>query len=222
VGVHLPGKSSGDANGGRTPAWVDGSRTVNPYDGSRTSYGGGNRTPAWSSGQKTPAYGLQQDGFAAGSKTPDMEAVVTHGDQRHRHTSILLPPVTVGARTNQRLVDGAEIHMMHRTPGAHMSAAHAYGYERSNSRCLLSSNSCAVQRTDTCSSPTPPRPGELKWAPTPQAMDAPTLEPNKVITQHQTPGAYGMPETPAANWQDDDLVRRLKSSGEHLHGGGYS
>jgi hypothetical protein len=43
---------------------------VNPYDGSRTSYGGGNRTPAWSSGAKTPAYGLQQDGFAAGSKTP--------------------------------------------------------------------------------------------------------------------------------------------------------
>ena len=43
-----------------------------------------------------------------------MEAVAIHGDQRHRHTSILHPPVTVGARTNQRLVDGAEIHMMHR------------------------------------------------------------------------------------------------------------
>ena len=42
-----------------------------------------------------------------------MEVVVIRGDQRHQRTNTLLPPMTIGARTNQRLADGAEIFMMH-------------------------------------------------------------------------------------------------------------
>lgn len=41
------------------------------------------------------------------------EAVEIRGDRRHQRISILLPLMTVGARTNQRQADGAVIHMMH-------------------------------------------------------------------------------------------------------------
>jgi hypothetical protein len=45
-----------------------------------------------------------------------MEAAAILGDQRHQLTSIPLPQMTIGARINQRLADGAEILMTHRRP----------------------------------------------------------------------------------------------------------
>jgi hypothetical protein len=44
----------------------------------------------------------------------DMEVVVIPGDQKHRHTSILLQQMIIGAPINQPLADGAGSLMMHR------------------------------------------------------------------------------------------------------------
>jgi hypothetical protein len=44
----------------------------------------------------------------------DMEVVVIPGDQRRRHTSILLQQMIIGDPINQPLADGAETFMMHR------------------------------------------------------------------------------------------------------------
>jgi hypothetical protein len=43
-----------------------------------------------------------------------MEAAAILGDQKHQPTSIPLPQMIVGARTNQRLADGVVILMTHR------------------------------------------------------------------------------------------------------------
>ena len=196
-------KSSGDANGGRTPAWVDGSRTVNPYDGSRTSYGGGNRTPAWSSGAKTPAYGLQQDGFAAGSKTPGYGG---GGDTWGSKTPAYQHPTPGNDSwgSNQPAPGGWGGNPYDApTPGGHMSAPTPAAMNAPTPGAYSAPTPAPYNAPTPAAAPTPAPSWGAQWAPTPQAMDAPTPGAQQGYYAAPTPGAYGMPETPAANWQDD-------------------
>ena len=193
-------KSGGD--GGRTPGWADGSRTVNPYDGSRTAYGAGNRTPAWSSGAKTPAYGLS-DGFAAGSKTPgygggDSWGSKTPAYQPQQHQS-------ESSWQNQPASNGWSSNAYDApTPGANASAPTPAAMNAPTPGAYSAPTPAPYNAPTPAAAPTPAPGWGGGWgAPTPQAMDAPTPGAQQGYYAAPTPGAYGVPETPAANWQDD-------------------
>ncbi|RDL33576.1 uncharacterized protein BP5553_07944 [Venustampulla echinocandica] len=195
-------KSSSDASGGRTPGWADGSRTVNPYDGSRTSYGGGNRTPAWNSGAKTPAYGMS-DGFAAGSKTPGYGG----GDAWGSKTPAYQQPTPTNNDnwgSNQQPSNGWGSNPYDApTPGAHAAPTPA-AMNAPTPGAYSASTPAPYNAPTPAAAPTPAPGWGGGWgAPTPQAMDAPTPGGQQGYYAAPTPGAYGMPETPAANWQDD-------------------
>ncbi|KAH6664699.1 hypothetical protein B0J14DRAFT_522966 [Halenospora varia] len=197
-------KSSGDASGGRTPGWADGSRTVNPYDGSRTSYGGGNRTPAWSSGAKTPAYGMS-DGFAAGSKTPGYGG---GGDTWGSKTPAYQHPTPSNdnwsSNNNQPSSGWGAAPYDAPTPGAHMSAPTPAAMNAPTPGAYSAPTPAPYNAPTPAAAPTPAPGWGGGWgAPTPQAMDAPTPGGQQSYYAAPTPGAYGVPETPAANWQDD-------------------
>ncbi|KAF4630686.1 hypothetical protein G7Y89_g7455 [Cudoniella acicularis] len=195
-------KSSGDGAGGRTPGWADGSRTVNPYDGSRTSYGGGSRTPAWSSGAKTPAYGIS-DGFAAGSKTPGYGGGDTWGSKTpaYQHPT----PSNDNWGSNQQPSNGwGSAPYDAPTPGAHISAPTPAAMNAPTPGAYSAPTPAPYNAPTPAAAPTPAPGWGGGWgAPTPQAMDAPTPGGQQGYYAAPTPGAYGMPETPAANWQDD-------------------
>ncbi|KAH8594737.1 hypothetical protein B0O99DRAFT_624591 [Bisporella sp. PMI_857] len=202
-GGRTPAWKSGN-DGGRTPAWQDGSRTVNPYDGSRTSYGGGNRTPAWSSGAKTPAYGLS-DGFNVGSKTPGYTGNDTWGSKTPAYQPQQSsdnnsswgqqPPANNGWGSNA--YDAP-------TPGAPMSAPTPAAMNAPTPGAYSAPTPAPYNAPTPAAAPTPaPNWGGGWGAPTPQAMDAPTPGGQQGYYAAPTPGAYGAPETPAPDWQDD-------------------
>jgi transcription elongation factor SPT5 len=200
-------KQSGEGSGGRTPGWAnDGSRTVNPYDGSRTAYGAGNRTPAWSSGAKTPAYG-QNDAFNAGSKTPGYGGNndSTWGGSKtpaYQHPS---GGSTDNWTANQPQSNGWNPPHDAPTPGAYISAPTPAAMNAPTPGAYNSAPTPAPYNAPTpAAAPTPAPAWGGGWgAPTPAAMDAPTPGAQQGYYAAPTPAAYGMPETPAPNWQDD-------------------
>jgi transcription elongation factor SPT5 len=199
------------ADGGRTPAWADGSRTVNPYDGSRTSYGGGNRTPAWSSGAKTPAHGVSNDAFNAGSKTPGYNGGTSGGDAWGGSKTPAYQPTPAADNWGTSNHPGGNSWGSSAydapTPGAAMSAPTPGAINAPTPGAYSAPTPAPYNAPTPGAAPTPATGwGGGGWGtPTPQAMDAPTPGGPQSYYAAPTPGAYngGVPETPAANWQDD-------------------
>ncbi|PQE32541.1 transcription elongation factor SPT5 protein [Rutstroemia sp. NJR-2017a WRK4] len=205
-GGRTPAWKSATADGGRTPGWTDGSRTVNPYDGSRTAYGGGSRTPAWSSGAKTPAYGMS-DGFASGSKTPAYSGSGNATDSWGSKTPAYQPNTSGDSwNSNQNSSNNWNSTYDAPTPGGPLSAPTPAALNAPTPGGYSAPTPAAMNAPTPAgaySAPTPaPNWGGNWGAPTPQAMDAPTPGQN-YYGGAPTPGAYAMPETPAANWQED-------------------
>jgi len=205
-GGRTPAWKSATADGGRTPGWTDGSRTVNPYDGSRTAYGGGSRTPAWSSGAKTPAYGMS-DGFASGSKTPAYSGSGNATDSWGSKTPAYQPNTSGDSwNSNQNSNNNWNSSYDAPTPGGPLSAPTPAALNAPTPGGYSAPTPAAMNAPTPAgaySAPTPaPNWGGNWGAPTPQAMDAPTPG-QGYYGGAPTPGAYAMPETPAANWQED-------------------
>ncbi|EHK96330.1 putative Transcription elongation factor SPT5 [Glarea lozoyensis 74030] len=193
---------------GRTPAW--GAGRINPYDGNRTSYGGGNRTPAWSAGGKTPAYGMSNDAFNAGSKTPGYSGGTSGGDAWGSKTPAYQPTPAAdnwGSSNHSGGNSWGSNAYDAPTPGAAMSAPTPAAINAPTPGAYSAPTPAPYSAPTPGGAPTPaPGWGGGGWgAPTPQAMDAPTPGGPQGYYAAPTPGAYngGMPETPAANWQDD-------------------
>lgn len=144
----------------------------------------------FASGSKTPAYG---GGDAWGSKTP------AYQPQQPSSNDSSWQNAPANNNWGSNPYDAP-------TPGAHISAPTPAAMNAPTPGAYSAPTPAPYNAPTPAAAPTPAPGWSGGWgAPTPQAMDAPTpgAYQGGYGQAAPTPGPYGMPETPAANWQDD-------------------